>query len=45
MKIKVNYVDNCVKLEMMKVQDYDYFFKTGEERKMIVNVGGRHLPF
>ena len=41
MKIKVNYIDDREKLIMKKVHD----LREDGWHAMIVNYGGRHLPF
>lgn len=43
MKIKVDYQEQLEQLEMLNIEDYDA--KTNNFRPMIVNLGGRHLPF
>lgn len=39
MKIKVDYVENDILYEMRRVEDW----RTG--KNMLVNMGGRYLPF
>lgn len=43
MKINIRYEEYTEKLQMRLITDYDP--KDGRFKKMIVNFGGRHLPF